>query len=73
MIKKKILLVIPYNRGTIGLCSLNLYKSLLKSATTEVKCVMIHKFENGYDELEHCEYCIKGGSHGLRRFIMPFH
>ena len=72
MIKKKILLVIPYNRGTIGLCSLNLYKSLLKSATTEVKCVMIHKFGNGYDELEHCEYCIKGGSHGLRRFIMPF-
>ena len=47
MIKKKILLVIPYNRGTIGLCSLNLYKSLLKSATTEVRCAMIHKFENG--------------------------
>lgn len=55
MIKKRILIIAPYNNNTIGLCSLNLYKALCKDENFEVKCVIVHKFKNGYSDFECCE------------------
>lgn len=56
MAKKRILIVIAGNNGTIGMCSRNLYLALKQQDTLEVKCVGIHHFENGIAELEDIEY-----------------
>lgn len=56
MEKKKILIVIAGNNGTIGMCSRNLYLALKQQNNFEVKCVGIHHFENGLEELENIEY-----------------
>lgn len=69
---KKILLVIPYNNGTIGLCSLNLYKALINRTDIVSKAVIVHKFEDGYSEFETCEWCHKTGSKGFEKFISGF-
>ena len=64
---KRILIVAPYNRGTIGLCSLNIYKALQKRNDIIVKCVIVHKYKNGYAEFEDCEGCVENASSGLKR------
>lgn len=54
--KQKILLVAPYNSGTIAACSLNLWKVLSEKLNYDVKCVVKHRFENGFPEFDQCEY-----------------
>lgn len=56
MEKKRILIVIAGNIGTIGMCSRNLYIALKQQSDLEVKCVGVHYFENGLEELEDIEY-----------------
>ncbi len=68
----RILLVSPSNNGTIGLCTLNLYKAFLKREDIEVKCVLVHKFENGYKEFEDCEWCVSNTSKYLDKFLALF-
>ena len=65
---KKILVVVPYNNGTIGSCSLNIFKSLCKIKDLEVKCVLIHKFKDGYKEFDDCDYCVNGSFIGVKRY-----
>ena len=66
---KRILIVAPYNRGTIGLCSLNIYKALQKRSDIIVKCVIVHKYKNGYAEFEDCEGCVKSVSLGVKKVV----
>ena len=56
MEKKRILIVIAGNNGTIGMCSRNLYLALKQQSNLEVKCVGVHHFENGLEEFENIEY-----------------
>lgn len=56
--KKKILIVSPYNNGTIGLCSMNLFKAFRQRTDCEVKFIVVHKFQDGYKEIDECDYCI---------------
>lgn len=56
MEKKRILIVIAGNNGTIGMCSRNLYLALKQQSNLEVKCVGVHHFENGLEDLEDIEY-----------------
>lgn len=69
---KRILIVAPYNRGTIGLCSLNIYKALQKHSDVTVKCVIVHKYKNGYAEFEECEGCTESASSGLKRVLAGY-
>ncbi|MDD3138100.1 MAG: glycosyltransferase [Lachnospiraceae bacterium] len=57
MNKKKILIVAPSNKGTIAMCSLNLWKSFLMNNSVSVKCVLIYKFQDGLKEFDDCEVC----------------
>ena len=53
-------MIIPSNNGTIARCSLNLYNVLREVKGVEVKVVMVHKFDKGFEEFQHCEYFTKG-------------
>lgn len=55
--KKRILIVVAGNNGTIGMCSRNLYLALQKQEGLEVKCVGVHRFRDGLEEFEDIEYC----------------
>lgn len=58
MKKKRILIVAPSNKGTIAMCTLNLYKAFFENPSFEVKCVIVHRFRNGLSEFEECESCV---------------
>ena len=45
--KKRILIVVAGNKGTIGMCSRNLYLALQRQEEIEVKCVFVHLFPGG--------------------------
>ena len=62
MEKKRILIVIAGNNGTIGMCSRNLYLALKQQNNLEVKCVGVHHFENGLEEFENIEYYKPNGN-----------
>ena len=66
---KKILLIVPYNKYTIGLCSLNIYKMLVKRSDIILKCVIIHKFKDGYKEFDNCDFCIDGANKGIKNLF----
>lgn len=53
---KKVLLIVPSNRGTIAMCSANLYKGLLE-ANVILKCVVIYKINNGLKCFDKCDFC----------------
>lgn len=57
MNKKRILIIAPSNKGTIAMCSLNLWKSFLLEEDISVKCVLVYKFKDGLKEFEDCEIC----------------
>ena len=65
--------MIPSNKGTIGLCSLNLYKAL--SEVNEMKCkvVIVHKFNNGFHEFENCEWCVSNSSSKIKKIFSGIH
>lgn len=54
--KKRILIVAAGNKGTIGMCSRNLYLALQKQEDIDVKCVCVHRFPDGLPELEGIDY-----------------
>lgn len=54
--KKRILIVVAGNNGTIGMCSRNLYLALLEQKDLEVKCVCVHRFPDGLPEFEGIDY-----------------
>lgn len=56
MKSNRILIVCPSNKGTIALCTLNLWKALRQFSDAEVKCVLMHRLDNGLKEFEECEY-----------------
>ena len=64
--KKKVLIVVPSNKGTIALCSLNVYTALRKVENIVVKCVVIHKYSDGFKEFEDCEWCVDYVSSGIQ-------
>lgn len=66
--KKKVLIVVPSNKGTIALCSLNIYTALRRVENIVVKCVVIHKYSDGFKEFEDCEWCVDYVSSGIQRF-----
>ena len=53
-------MIIPSNIGTIARCSLNLYNALCEVDGVETKVVMVHKYENGFEEFDNCGYYMKG-------------
>lgn len=69
---KRVLLVVPFNYGTIGLCSLNLYKAFLKREDVQVKCVVVHKSRNGYSEYEDCDGCSIGEVPLIKKLFAGF-
>lgn len=54
--KKRILIVVAGNKGTIGMCSRNLYLALQKQEEIEVKCVCVHRFSDGLPEFDDIDY-----------------
>lgn len=53
---KRILVVAPSNKGTIAWRSLALYKMLAQDKDICAKCVIVHKFKDGYAECEDFDY-----------------
>lgn len=64
--KKRILIVVPYNNGTIGMCSRNLYVAMKEREDLEVKAVVVHRFKNDrIPEFEDVDFCVKKEAHPL--------
>lgn len=53
---KKVLIVVAGNNGTIGRCSLNLFRAFKERDDVEVKCVGVHRYDNGFEEFADCEF-----------------
>lgn len=54
---KKILILAAGNNGTIGLCSINLYKAFRLNSDIIVKLAVVHQFENGIAGFEEAVFC----------------
>ena len=68
--KKRILVVAPYNNGTIAMCSRNLYLALKEKADFEVKCVVVHRFrKDTLSEFDECEFCVEKEAHPLMKWV----
>lgn len=64
MEKKRILIVVPYNNGTIGMCSRNLYAAMKEREDLEVKAVVVHRFKNDrIPEFEDVDFCVEKEAH----------
>lgn len=61
---KRILLVVPSNKGTIAMCSLNLWKALRQTAGVEVCCVLVYKLRDGIEDFNNCQ-ALSSGKKGL--------
>lgn len=68
----KILLIIPSNSGTIARCSLNLYNALREVNGVETKVAMVHKYKNGFEEFENCEYYMEGNGSFVSSLVQTF-
>lgn len=56
---KRVLIVSPSNKGTIGRCSMNLYKAFQMRKDVVVRFVCLHFYGEGFEELKDCDYCEK--------------
>lgn len=56
MTKKKVLLLVAGDNGTIGSCSLNLYEAIKSTKQYDVKCAIVHHFEDGYEGFKDAIY-----------------
>lgn len=56
---KRVLIVSPSNKGTIGRCSMNLYKAFQMRNDVVVRFVCLHFYGDGFEELKDCDYCEK--------------
>ena len=61
---KRILLVVPSNKGTIAMCSLNLWKALRQAQDVEVCCVLVYKLADGIEDFNNCPV-LSSGKKGL--------
>lgn len=66
---KKVLLLVAGDNGTIGSCSLNLYEALKANNTIEVRCAVIHHFDNGYSGFSDAIFFDKENKGGLKSQI----
>lgn len=65
MTVKKILLLVAGDNGTIGSCSMNLYEALSRTPNVEVKCAILHHFEDGFVEFRNSLYFDKENCGGI--------
>ncbi len=71
---QRILIICPSNRGTIALCTLNLWKALNAFSGAEVNCVVLYKLPDGYDEFNNLDYCFNSApSGGVKGLLSIFH
>lgn len=69
MEKKRILIVVPYNNGTIGMCSRNLYVAMKEKGNLDVKAVVVHRFKNDrLPEFEDVDFCVEKEAHPLLKW-----
>lgn len=61
---KRILLVVPSNKGTIAMCSLNLWKALRQAPDVKVCCVLVYKLADGIEDFNNCPV-LSSGKKGL--------
>lgn len=70
MAKSKVLIICPSNKGTIALCTLNLWKALNQSGYYETKCILLHKMADGITDFDGCESLFHGTPvKGLKRLL----
>lgn len=67
--RKKVLLLVAGDNGTIGSCSLNLYEALKQTENIEVRCAIVHHFENSFEGFIGADYFDKSHGEGLRRQV----
>lgn len=70
--KRKVLLIVPSNKGTIAMCSANLYLALKMVSEIDLKCVLVYKFNDGIDVFNNCECLVNRSIHSnvtSRKFI----
>lgn len=71
--QRRVLLIAPYNSGTIASCTLNLWKALSSDTESEIKCIVKHKFSGGYAEFDNCiYYSDKAPQGGLKNLTSMF-
>lgn len=67
--KKKVLIVAPYNNGTIAMCTRNLFMAMKELEDLEVKCVVVHKFTRDIlPEFDGCDFCVTKEAHPLLKW-----
>lgn len=66
---KKVLLLVAGDNGTIGSCSLNLYEALKCRKDLEIRCAVVHHFEDGYPGFSDAEYFDKNYNGGIKKQI----
>lgn len=66
---KKVLLIIPSNVDTIALTSLNLYEAIKQRSDVVVKCVVVHKYPNGFPQFEGCEWHVDTTSKNVSKIL----
>jgi glycosyltransferase involved in cell wall biosynthesis len=64
---KKVLIIIPYNNGTIGKVSLNLFNAFSKNCEITAKAILVHKFHQGYAEYDKIEFCSLNSYKGINK------
>ena len=72
MQKKRVLLLVAGDNGTIGSCSLNMYEAFKKATDYEVCCAIIHHFEDGYEGFKDAVFFDKdhvGGGRARRKWL----
>lgn len=69
MKRKRVLIVVPYNNGTIAMCSRNLYNAMRERDDLEVKAVIVHRFEDDrLPEFEDTVFCVTKEAHPLLKW-----
>lgn len=58
--KKRILIICPSNKGTIAICTLNLWKALQQTELYEIKCILMYKLADGISDFDSCDAFIEG-------------
>lgn len=68
--KKRILIICPSNKGTIAICTLNLWKALQQTGLYDIKCILMYKLADGISDFDGCEAFIEGRQEkGVKRFF----
>lgn len=73
MKKNKILIVAPSNKGTIAMCSLNLWKAFQLDENVIVKCILIYKVVGGIAEFDSCDVCSSKKQNFIQKCFNIYH